>query len=880
MCKGRAPRNLKESLRRFYLSSLCALVALCPALSLAATAADAPVEFDPAFLRGGVQVDVSRFSRGNPVLPGDYLVDLQINGQWMGRASVRFVAQPDSDIAQPCIDRTLFGRIGLDFEKLPPAAHDQLQQAQSGGCVDLQAMIADATVSFDLSQLRLDISVPQAAMLHKPRGYVGPELWDSGVPSVTLGYNLNAYRSATSELTMTVGHLDLGLGVNVGSWHLRQRSSLEVTSGQPSSYQNIATYLTHDIPSIRSDLTVGDSFTDGAVFDSFGFRGVSLASDDQMLPDSQLEYAPVVHGIARTNARVVITQNGNTILETTVSPGAFEINDLYATGYGGDLHVTVYEADGGQNTFTVPYASLVQLLRPGVWRYTAVAGQVQQPSLPRAVRFMQATLQHGFNSYLTGYTGAVAAPRYETGLLGIALNTPFGALAVDVSQSKASITDSYSSNGQSVRFSYSKLITDTRTNLTLAAYRYSSRGYYSFGDAEAAQQAARAGSDFENLRRARSQWLVNINQTLPGGWGNFYLSGSVRSYWQASGTTTQFQGGYTNHFRFGRTTLSYSLSAARQNNVVTGKPENRIQLTFSMPLGHSAHSPLLSTSANQDTTGGVRTRGGQESLNGALGENSQWSYSASASESSGQNSFAAGGQYRGSYASLSANVSEGGGYSQQSVGATGGVVVHPGGVTLANQMTDTIGVVEAIGAEGARVTNNVGTTINRAGYAVLPFLLPYRLNSISIDPDEAVSQDVEFRSTSESVAPRLNSVVMIRFQTVGGRAILISAKTADGSVVPFGASVYDAQGSEVGLAGQDGAIYLRGIAESGTLTARWGEAPDEQCGFKYQLPPKHKGDDPFVRIDATCKAELAAPKKPHPVGSKTALNGATGQQEP
>ena len=231
-----------------------------------------------------------------------------------------------------------------------------MQNARSGGCVDLPAMIPDATVSFDLSQLRLDITVPQAAMLHKPRGYVGPELWDTGVTSATLGYNLNAYRSATSELTTTVGHLDLALGINYGSWHLRQRSSLEVTSDQPSSYQNIATYLTHDIPAIRSDLTVGDSFTDGAVFDSFGFRGVSLATDDQMLPDSQLEYAPVVHGIARTNARVLITQNGNTILETTVSPGAFEINDLYATGYGGDLHVTIYEADGSQSTFTVPYA--------------------------------------------------------------------------------------------------------------------------------------------------------------------------------------------------------------------------------------------------------------------------------------------------------------------------------------------------------------------------------------------------------------------------------------------------------------------------------------------------------------------------------------------
>ncbi len=112
-----------------------------------------------------------------------------------------------------------------------------------------------------------------------------------------------------------------------------------------------------------------------------------------MLPDSQLQYAPVVHGIAQTNARVVITQNGNTILETTVSPGAFEINDLYATGYGGDLHVTVYEADGTQNTFTVPYTSLVQLLRPGVWRYSFTAGEVDQPSASGNERFVQGTLQ-------------------------------------------------------------------------------------------------------------------------------------------------------------------------------------------------------------------------------------------------------------------------------------------------------------------------------------------------------------------------------------------------------------------------------------------------------------------------------------------------------
>ena len=850
---------------------------LFPARSPAAAAAEPQVEFNAAFLQGGSQVDVSRFSRGNPVLPGDYMVDLQINGKWMGRASVRFIAQPNSDIALPCIDRALVGRIGLDFEKLSASARATLQKAQSAGCVDLKAMIPDAAVSFDLSQLRLDISIPQAAMLHKPRGYVGPEFWDSGVPSATLGYNLNAYRSATPELTTTVGHLDLTAGINFDSWHLRQRSSLEVTSGRPSSYQNIATYLAHDIPSIRSDLTVGDSFTDGAMFDSFGFRGVSLASDDQMLPDSQLEYAPIVHGIARTNARVVVTQNGNTILETTVSPGAFEINDLYATGYGGDLHVTVYEADGTQNSFIVPYASLVQLLRPGVWRYTTVAGEVKQPSLTGTERFTQATVQHGFNSYLTGYTGAVGAQHYAAGLLGIAVNTVVGALAADVTEARAAITDTYASTGQSLRFSYSKLVRDTRTNITLATYRYSSSGYYSFSDAQSAWAAARASSTPDTVERARSQWLININQTLPGRWGNFYLTASVRDYWQSSGTTTQFQGGYTNHVRFGGISLSYSISVARENNATTGQPDNRVQANFSLPLGHSPHSPMLSTSFNQETTGGVRTHGGQEVINGTWGENSQLSYSASASQTSGKDSFTANGQYRSTYASMSASVSEGSGYSQQSVGTTGGVVLHPGGITLANQMTDTIGIVEAIGAEGARVTNNVGTTINRSGYAVLPFLLPYRLNSININPDDTVSADVEFKSTSESVAPRLNSVVMIRFQTVGGRPILITAHVADGSVVPFGASVYDAQGSEVGLAGQDGGIYLRGIAESGALTARWGDAPDEQCAFEYRLPPKHKDDGPFVRIDATCKVGLASQNKQN--GSdQAALDRITGQQ--
>ena len=383
---------------------------------------------------------------------------------------------------------------------------------------------------------------------------------------------------------------------------------------------------------------MGDSFTDGAVFDSFGFRGVSLASDDQMLPDSQLEYAPVVHGIAQTNARVVITQNGNTILETTVSPGAFEINDLYATGYGGDLHVTVYEADGTQNTFTVPYASLVQLLRPGVWRYAVTAGEVQQPSLTGTERFAQATLQHGFNNYLTGYTGAVGAQHYAAGLLGHRPQHPAGCRGgrCDRSQSRHHGCLFLQRPEPAPQLQQARSATRRPTSRSPPTATPPAATIPSAMRKRPAS-CARAGASPDTVERARSQWQININQTLPRRWGNFYLTASVRDYWNAPGTTTQFQGGYTNHFRFGGTSLSYSISVARQNNAQTGKAR---QPGAGELLAAPGTFSTLAHALDQFQPGHDRRTcaraADRKSINGTLGENNQLSYSASASQSSGQ----------------------------------------------------------------------------------------------------------------------------------------------------------------------------------------------------------------------------------------------------
>ena len=63
---------------------------------------------------------------------------------------------------------------------------------------------------------------------------------------------------------------------------------------------------------------------------------------------------------------MTVRQGSNIIYQTTVPPGPFTLQDVYPSGYGSDLEVSVKEADGSVEVFSVPYASVAQLLRPGM----------------------------------------------------------------------------------------------------------------------------------------------------------------------------------------------------------------------------------------------------------------------------------------------------------------------------------------------------------------------------------------------------------------------------------------------------------------------------------------------------------------------------------
>lgn len=814
-----------------------------------ASAQIAQVEFNDLFLQrpGHAHIDLSRFDKGNPAVPGSYRVDLYVNQNWLGRAEVTLKDIGAGDV-QPCFDRALLERVGVDLSKLsaPVAAGDSV-------CATLPSLVPDATVSFDNGEQRLDVSVPQASMSRKARGYVDPKYWDEGVPAALLQYNATVYRTYARGISATQNYLGLIAGFNVGGWRFRHKGSLTSGTGQGMHYQSVQTELQRSIAPLKSQLTLGDGFTDGTVFPSFGYRGVQLATDDMMYPESQRGYAPTVHGIANSNALVQISQNGDIIYQTNVAPGPFVINDLYPTGYGSDLKVIVTEADGSKHVSEVPYAPAVNALRPGVTRYAATLGAYRSQAMARSPLLFQGTVRHGFTNALTGYGGAVLAQGYVAGVVGAALNTRFGAFALDVTQANTSLPGQPGRSGQSVRLAYSKLIDPTGTNIAVAAYRYSSSGYLGLPDAMRMRDAgARGMNDFGAHGVQRSQMQVTLNQTLPSGWGAFYLSGSTQTYWNQGGNNTQFQAGYNNTFK----QITYGVSILRQRDMTTGRRDNLAMLNVNIPLGIGAHSPYSTTNLQRETNGATTL---QQSVTGSLGVDNAFSYGVNVGRSGGAGTPAVtdvGGNvaYVAPLATATANVSTGSAGTQFGAGVSGGIVVYGGGVAFSPAMGDTIAIVEAKDASGARVANASGLRIDPWGRAVVSNLTPFSDNEVAIDP-KGLPMSVELKESVRHTAPTSGAVVRLKYATEGGgRAVLLRARTADGAPVPFGAQVTDAAGGDVGTVAQGGRILLRAIkTDSGELLAKWGDAHNQACRLSYTLPPApHSANAAWTEVDSVC----------------------------
>lgn len=846
----------------FHLLAVSTLLVSCSAM--------ARDYFDPGLLTlSGVQpseIDLSLFETPGKIPPGNYVVNLYVNQVERGQYPLDF--QPDSHgNIQPTLTPAFLQQLGINTHGLPTFANlppDLPVQA-------LDKLIPASQVKFDFSRLRLDLSIPQIAMQPKVQDEVDPARWDEGVSALLFNYTLNGGRNWQREQAGMASSTMTNLFANVqggGNWQAwRLRSTLTYMhnafnqSGQAGQTtrqtQFINTFLQRDIPTWRSALLVGENSTDNAVFDSIPFRGIRLNSSDDMLPNSQRGFAPVITGIAQSNARVTVSENGNVIYQTYIAPGPFRINDLYQTGPGGDLTLTITEADGTVRTQMIAVSSLPVMRRSGSLKYELTAGRYNGgiTEASREAPFTQGTAIYGLPHDVTLYGGALVAKDYGAMVLGtgISLGT-IGALSADITTSSARLRkEENRQQGTSYRLRFAKSLQTTGTSIDLAAYRYSTRHYFSFADFNSLDYPLNSDQAPWALERQRSAVQVRVSQQL-GHWGALYIDGSRSDYWGNSRVLNTLSAGYNASYRGVSYGLAYSIDRIKGEG---DWAENRqLSLNVQVPLGlfspsHSGNPVYASYQMTQDNLGQIQQQAG---INGSALDN-RLSYSAMQGWSNGVGSNASSLNvgYQGSKGTITAGYSNSSAFRSLNLGGSGGIVIHPHGVTLSQMLGNAVAVVNAAGAGGSKLmVGNIQT--DSRGYAVVPYLSNYQSNSISLDPS-TLPDDVDMSQSSVNVYPTWGAVVMANFAMRIGHQALVTLQH-QGAPLPFGAlvTVEDQADStpNTGIVGDGGQVYLSGLPESGKLSVKWGHGANQQCHAIYNLT-EIPANTPIRVLKANCQ---------------------------
>jgi len=856
MCK-----TYQQRPRKFIVTPIACAISLSIALLGALPGqANADDYFNPALLdlenpQQG-KTDISAFETDDAQTPGTYRVDIYINNESFDTRDVEFTASgKDNSALAPCFTVETLKQFGIKDKALP--------KARAGSrCIYLSDIPA-ASADFKFNQQKLLLSIPQSLLNHQPRGYVSPDHFDEGINAALLNYSFTggkSYGRNAQTLDSSNAFLNLRPGLNLGAWRFRNYSTWSKNSSDTSSdehFSSVYTYAQRNIIALKSQLTVGQSSSPSDVFDSISFTGAQLASDDDMLPDSLKGYAPLIRGIAHSNAQVVVRQNGYVIYQSYVAPGAFEITDMYPTGSSGDLNVTVKESDGSEQNFIVPYASLPVLQREGHLKYSVTAGHYRSyDNHVDETPFMQGTAMYGLPAGWTLYGGLQNSSHYAALSAGVGKNFgTLGALSVDVDQAKSELKESTEQNGRAWRVRYSKDIAATGTTVAVAGYRYSTAGYYSLQDVLDSYND-NDNPQINDHRRQREE--LTINQNISPTLGSLTLSAVKEAYWNSDQKMSSISLGYNNSWHG----ISYGINYSYNQNTYDSFTDDEddednhdndrvLSLNVSVPLDKWLKNTYvnygLNTSKHSATTQNI-------GLNGSAleGNNLNWNIQEGLSSDGDSDSSNINADYKGTYGEANAGISSDKNQRQVNYGVQGGIIAHANGVTFSQPLGETIALVKAPGVKGVGVNNQTGVKTDFRGYTVVPYVSPYHKTSVSLNT-EMLPDDADLTIASQTVVPTRGAVVRASFDTRIGKRVLMTLLRADQRPIPFGASVtlMNEKDQQEFIVGDEGQVYLTGLNDEGQLLVSWGQGTDKQCHVNYQLP-EAAGHD-IITLSAQCK---------------------------
>ncbi len=810
------------------------LLPLLIALALANGKASAagPIEFNTDVLdvQDRSNIDLGRFARAGYVMPGEYSLVVNVNQQELPEQSIPFYpAEKDATSTEACLSPILVEQMGLKEEFTR-----QLVWWHNGQCLAI-ASLEGMTVRPDLGSNTLYLSIPQAYLEYSAADWDPPARWDDGIPGLLLDYNLNAQNQRQTQNGNVQKGYNLNgngvVGANAGSWRLRASWQGQIDhqtgSGQPTrrNFEWTQYIAYRAIPRLRAKLTVGEDFLNSDIFDSFRYTGFGLVSDDAMLPPNLRGYAPEVSGVARTNARVVVSQQGRVLYETLVAAGLFRIQDLSNT-VSGLMDVRVEEQDGSVQAFSINTASIPYLTRPGMLRYKLASGRpTDWRHRTQGPLFGSGEFSWGINNGWSLFGGGVAGDEYNALALGIGRDLmAFGALSFDVTQSWARLPRQESLSGGSYRLRYSKNFDQISGQVTFAGYRFSERSFMTMSEfIEARNLGTRSQNSKEMYSVSYSQQFVGIGLMAN-------LNYDHQTYWDRD-ANDRYSLSLMRYFDFGRF-KNLSLSMTGYRNQYNGLNDDGVFLSLSLPWGNYDSMSYSGTLDRNDNTHRV-------SYTARVNDRDSYQVSSGWTR---KGALASGFyNHQADWAQINATAStQVGSYSVVGLALQGGMTATREGAALHRGAIHggTRLLVDTDGVAGIPISNYGAPVLtNRFGKAVVADMNNYYRNQVSIVLDQLPENAEATKSVVQATLTE-GAIGYRRFDVVAGEKAMAVIRLADGTMPPFGATVQNRKKRDVGIVNDGGSVYLSGIERGEMMTVHW----DEQAQCELTLPTELLAD--------------------------------------
>ncbi|WP_439067671.1 fimbria/pilus outer membrane usher protein [Serratia ureilytica] len=788
-------------------------------------------KFDASLLKGKYSdIDISMVENGL-VKPGIYLFDIILNGLRIGVDNVKVNSK--NGVVFPCFSAEQLSGYGIKTESYPLAKNQ---------CFTIDSAIHGGKAEVSISEQAIRLSIPQVA-LRKEDELPSGNYWNDGINAGLINYYVNFFSAKNKKGDeYKSSWLALSPGINIGSWRLRSNTSWYGNNNERGKWQKGNTYIERGLYDIKSRLTLGENYTPTDIFDSIGFRGIMLSTDEEMVPYKQREYSPLVQGIAKTQAKVEVTQNGKKIYEETVAPGKFVLSDLSSLAQRGDLFVTVLEADGSKQEFTVAYQTPAISLKRGYLKYSLAVGNYFSPSIYSGKeKFTQATLAYGFPWDVTAFGGLQISNKYNALSLGVGKSLGrIGAISIDGTFSHSESENEGVEQGSAWRIRYSNYLANG-TSLAMSSSQYTTPRYKTFQD-------SLFYNDRKNYlpRKIKSKTSITMGQSL-GDFGSFNVNASYMNRYNSNEKNLSFGAGY--NFKFNNATISVNYKKNKyisKSNKETN--DSLLSAWLSIPLGDLFGSPSqvrwqINTGTNQKTQQEVGLNGTalDRRLNWDLSQRYQSNLPMQRNDSS---TLSLG--WSGIYGQVGGNYSYGNIGRQLGLNAAGGVVIHSEGVTLSQPLSQNIALVETPKVPGVSVNGWPGVKTDFRGYTTVSGLNAYRDNVISID-SKRLPTNAEILQTDIHSSPSKGAITKLIFSTRVGLKALMKLSLTDGRGIPFGARVSNESGTVQGLVSSDSNVYLSGLPASGVLAVDWDRG---HCVINFHL--NEKDGDLIKRTREVC----------------------------